>query len=331
MKLLFTFLLTGITFISVSQEVAKMVIVEHYTNTYCSVCASRNPGFYTNLNNHPEVLHIAYHPSSPYSACPLSQHNVSENDARTHFYGIYGSTPRLVVQGNVIPPGNDYSSPTLFDPYENQTTPFQLSTTISQNVSLDSVIVSVTITKTATSPLDSLDLYTAIVEETLNFNASNGENQHHDVFRKSMVGQQPIGIKLPEVVGGDTTITFITKIDSEWNGNELKAVSILQDDQNQVEQANESSLLTYTTSLNEQDLAESIKLYPNPSNGKVFIKSDDKVIERVIIYSVTGQEVLNKVVSDKEFTVDLTNEKRGVYICKVYSKDDVITRRLIKY
>jgi hypothetical protein len=331
MKLFFTLFLSGITLISTAQEVAKTIIVEHYTNTYCSACASRNPGFYTNLDSHPDVLHIAYHPSSPYSACPLSQHNVSENDARTNFYSIYGGTPRLVVQGNVIPPGDDYSSSTIFDPHENQTTPFQLSTSITQNVSLDSVIVSVTITKTAASMLDSLDLYTVIVEESLNFNANNGENVHHDVFRKSLVGEEPMRIELPEVVGDDTTIIFTTKIDSEWTGNELKAISILQDDQKQVEQARESALLNYTASLNEQALFANIKLYPNPSNGTVFIKSDNKMIEHVVIYSVTGQEILNKEINKDELMLDLTHENQGVYICKVYTKNNVITRRLIKH
>ncbi|PHR46733.1 MAG: hypothetical protein COA32_09635 [Fluviicola sp.] len=329
MKLFFTLLISGITLTSTAQEVAKTIIVEHYTNTYCSACASRNPGFYTNLNNHPEVLHIAYHPSSPYSACPLSQHNVSENDARTNFYNIYGGTPRLVVQGNVIPPGDDYSSSVLFDPYENQTTPFQLSTSIAQNTSLDSVVVSVTITKTAASVLDSLDLYTAIVEETLNFDASNGENVHHDVFRKSAAGEQPIRIELPEIIGEDTVITFRAIIDDEWNGNELKAISILQDDQKQVEQANESALISYTASLTKQSL-ENIELYPNPTTGKVFVKTNSEMIEHVIIYSITGQEIINKVVASGQTTIDLSNENQGVYICRVYTSKGIVTKRLIR-
>lgn len=329
MKLFFTLLISGITLTSTAQEVAKTIIVEHYTNTYCSACASRNPGFYTNLNNHPEVLHIAYHPSSPYSACPLSQHNVSENDARTNFYNIYGGTPRLVVQGNVIPPGDDYSSSVLFDPYENQTTPFQLSTSIAQNTSLDSVVVSVTITKTAASVLDSLDLYTAIVEETLNFDASNGENVHHDVFRKSTVGQQPMHIELPELVGEDTVITFKTEIDEEWNGNELKATSILQNNQKQVEQTSESMLLAYTASLTEQSL-ETVKLYPNPTTEKVFIKMNNEMIDHVVIYSITGQEIIRKSVESEQTTINLSTENQGVYICRIYTSKGIVTKRLIK-
>ena len=78
------------------------MLVEHFTNTYCSVCASKNHGFYANLWRYPQVWHVAYHPSSPYAACPLSMANVPENDARTNYYGVYGGTPRLVIQGAVV-------------------------------------------------------------------------------------------------------------------------------------------------------------------------------------------------------------------------------------
>ena len=48
-------LLTTLLFFSfvwnAEAQVPKKVIVEHFTNTLCSVCASRNPGFYSNLNN----------------------------------------------------------------------------------------------------------------------------------------------------------------------------------------------------------------------------------------------------------------------------------------
>tara|TARA_B110000285_G_C15096412_1_gene602244 strand:+ start:1583 stop:1825 length:243 start_codon:yes stop_codon:yes gene_type:complete len=78
--------------------VVKKVLVEHFTYTRCSVCASRNTGFITNLNAQSDVVHISYHPSSPYSNCQFNQYNLQENDDRTKYYGVFGSTPRLVIQ-----------------------------------------------------------------------------------------------------------------------------------------------------------------------------------------------------------------------------------------
>src|SRR5260221_7207968 len=77
-------------------QVAKKIIVEHFTNTDCSICAALDPGFYANLNAHPGVLHLSIHPSAPYPNGLLYKQNATANDARTNYYGVYGSTPRLV-------------------------------------------------------------------------------------------------------------------------------------------------------------------------------------------------------------------------------------------
>ena len=122
-----TFALIGIATLTsiqlVFSQVPKKVVVEHFTNTNCSICASRNPGFYTNLHNQTGILHLAVHPSSPYPNCLLYQQNGTANDARTNYYGIYGSTPRLVINGNVISGGTNYSSSSIFTPYLGLTSP----------------------------------------------------------------------------------------------------------------------------------------------------------------------------------------------------------------
>ncbi len=65
-----------------------IVVVEHFTNTRCGICASRNPAFKENVANHPKVLSITIHPSRPYSSCELHKHNPGDNDSRTNYYDI---------------------------------------------------------------------------------------------------------------------------------------------------------------------------------------------------------------------------------------------------
>ena len=48
-----------------AQKVPLNSIVEHFTNTKCSVCGSRNPGFLTNKNRFPSLSYISIHPSAP--------------------------------------------------------------------------------------------------------------------------------------------------------------------------------------------------------------------------------------------------------------------------
>jgi hypothetical protein len=66
-KLLLIVGLILMQFVYTQGQVAKKIIVEHFTNTKCSICASRNPGFHTNLSANPTVQSISIHPSSPYS------------------------------------------------------------------------------------------------------------------------------------------------------------------------------------------------------------------------------------------------------------------------
>src|SRR5688572_14710898 len=102
--ILFQIPFLSILVVSTFAQTPRQVIVEHFTNTRCSICASKNPGFYSLLHgSYPQVLHIAYHPSAPYSNCYFSLQNPTENNSRTNYYGVYGSTPRAVIQGNVIP------------------------------------------------------------------------------------------------------------------------------------------------------------------------------------------------------------------------------------
>src|SRR5580765_1346486 len=97
-----------------AQPVPRTTVVEHFTNTFCSVCASRNPGFYSNLAAFPDVLHISIYPSAPYPACPFNQMNKAEQDARANYYGVLGATPRLVINGTPISANTQYTDPAIF-------------------------------------------------------------------------------------------------------------------------------------------------------------------------------------------------------------------------
>ena len=86
-------------FLDCESQVLKVPIVEHFTNSNCSICAANNSTVYNALDNNPSALHISFFPSSPYSSCFFSMQNPVDNDARTNFYGLYGSTPKLTVNG----------------------------------------------------------------------------------------------------------------------------------------------------------------------------------------------------------------------------------------
>ncbi len=210
-----------------AQSVPQTVLVEHFTNTRCSICFGRNPGFYANLRQQPAgTLHLAYHPSSPYRLCAFSQQNPIENDARTNQYGIYGSTPRLVLNGNVIPAPANYADPALFAPFQGQTSPLSVQVVLTPQ-GTDSIAATIQVQTVAAAPLAGLTLYVALAEDTVFYAAPNGETVHHDVFRKSFTGPAPTAIT-PAAVGGTVTVRRVVVADAGWVRPRLYAVAIVQ-------------------------------------------------------------------------------------------------------
>jgi hypothetical protein len=222
MRKIFTFLLIALFAVPAFSQVERKAIVEHFTNTRCSVCASRNPALFDLLDNYPQVLHIAYHPSSPYSNCLFSQHNPTENDGRTNFYGIYGATPRVVLQGNVI----GFQNPIL----TQEQLEAELGMMTDYSVSVDQVEqeggqVDVTIEiEKVSGEAEDLDVYASIVEEFIDYTSPNGEDGHHNVFRKVLTDEQVSFAS----TGSTVTLNKSYSMNPEWGVTQMYVMVILQ-------------------------------------------------------------------------------------------------------
>ncbi len=323
-------------FISLSQlafsQVPKKVVVEHFTNTKCSVCASRNPGFYTNLNNQPGVIHLAIHPSAPYSACVLSMHNPVENDARTNYYGIYGGTPRLVIQGVVVSSGANYSAASIFTPYLGQTSPASIKIVQSKygNDSIRSIIV---IKTEAAHALGSLKLFVALAEDTINYTGSNGEPRHYDVFRKSLTGATGVTINLPTIVGDSVVYSMSSPVNGAWNFSRIRTIAILQEATSKAVVQSESVLATsnnITTGVSS--------IYALNQNITAFVTNNAIVVKQanysektsITVYDITGKVLLNKSLVNTYEIVSLPTISAGIYIYAIKSEASIVkTGKLI--
>jgi hypothetical protein len=58
-------------------QAKRYALVEHFTNTLCSTCASTNPSFFTTnqVETNPDLHHISYHWQVPYVNCVYYQAN----------------------------------------------------------------------------------------------------------------------------------------------------------------------------------------------------------------------------------------------------------------
>jgi heat shock protein HslJ len=82
------------------------------------------------------------------------------------------------------------------------------------------------------------------------------------------------------------------------------------------------------TTLSSTDFAlNKIKVYPIPSNSKVFINSN-KNLTRIEIYNPIGQRV--KIVNNNLKNFDISDLSDGVYMLKIFTEFGHINRRIIK-
>ncbi|MCK9163584.1 MAG: T9SS type A sorting domain-containing protein [Bacteroidales bacterium] len=77
-----------------------------------------------------------------------------------------------------------------------------------------------------------------------------------------------------------------------------------------------------------QDIVEKVIVYPNPTNGTINFKAQDKQsITKVEIYSSLGELIYYSDNLPDSFT--LNNQQKGLYLVKIYSKNHVQVEKVV--
>ncbi|MCW8804479.1 MAG: hypothetical protein OQK57_08785, partial [Ignavibacteriaceae bacterium] len=208
------------------------VLLEEWTNASCAPCAANNPTIDAFVQaNFNTIVPIKYHVWWPGANDPMYLHNVSENTARTEYYGVSG-VPH-VIMGGVTTPVYPYSTPgSLQDAYDIQmskATPLEVSLTDTP-VGSDSIRADISVT--IHSPLLYGQYYLRVmaVERWVHYASppgSNGEMDFYDVFRKAY--PNITGTQLP-LTPGTYDYTFTYPIDAAWVDSMIYSIAFVQDD-----------------------------------------------------------------------------------------------------
>lgn len=84
-------------------------------------------------------------------------------------------------------------------------------------------------------------------------------------------------------------------------------------------------------SLNDKELANVIKVYPNPSNGIFNIDFASKTdVSKIEVYDEKGSLILSKVDEAISNTIDIAKQPKGMYIVKIYTKNETIVKKIIR-
>ncbi len=73
-------------------------------------------------------------------------------------------------------------------------------------------------------------------------------------------------------------------------------------------------------------------IYPNPAKDFIFIDFlNSEILDvQILIYDITGKELLSKKVNNNDNKIDISSLKSGVYFIKIKTKNQIYTSKLIK-
>lgn len=321
------FTLVLLCFVLYTQAQNKVILQEHFTNTLCSICASRNPGLYTNLRTQQDVLHVSYYPSSPYPACVLNQHNKAENDARTNFYGVYGSTPRIVLNGVVQSSSTNYASADIFTPFKSIAVDISIS--IYQTLEGDLIKSKVWVKRLTNKIYSNLKLQVMYVEDTLFYNSPNGETQHYDVFRKSANGIQGMDLTLPSDIGDSISVLSQTSLNSTWNKNRIYTLAFVQNGIDKTILNATKSTTNKLTSTGLKTLLDlGIKIDPNPATSFLYVEIPNNENANVSLINILGELVLYEQLNYTK-NIEISNLNKGLYFLVIENSRGKATQKII--
>lgn len=292
----------------------RTAVVEHFTNTRCSICAANNPAFYQTLSNYPQVLHIAFHPSAPYVNCLFSQQNKTENDARTNFYNAYGSTPKVAVQGKLLPASNPIITATTLDTVVNQTSPIEISA-VEEFVAADSIRVTIVVRTTGSIGAQNVLLFAGVTEDPVFYNAPNGETVHHDVFRKALTAVTG-DVFAPATAGDSVMFEFGYQVKPSWIISQLRTLVFVQlSDTKEILNAAASVRLSSPLG-GKEAVVERRNVYPNPASTSLFVRCAENETQAVQIINILGEVVWSGMPQTETIVIDIKELINGVYFLR---------------
>lgn len=323
--------LTRIIFVNTFQ---RKILIEEFTQAGCIPCAIINPYFDSvllpnQLNG--KISVIKYHVSWP-GVDPMFNFNPGDPTQRVIDYGI-ASVPNVALDGELLP--NDCNQLTGYPGCLDQTdidnafilpTIFDLDLT--ENNTGNTLIVSVNITAKSDIPLTNLRLYTAIVEDSIQYNGSNGETEFSQVLR--YLYPDSLGQPLSTMLNNQTVnFSYAVPIDISFISNQVHAVAFIRSDlDGRIYQSDDANTVTPGI----QELSTwNLYVYPNPTSTSLYFKfSGEHEANLNWEISNTMAQVVLSGVNRNSSRIEIGALPPGIYLIKLWEGGKQYTQRFVK-
>lgn len=221
---------------SLTAQVQKRVLVEHFTQASCPPCANQNPAFNNMLfSNFEKITPIKYQTSWP-GYDPMNEQNPEEVAARVSYYGVTG-VPNVIMGGTLDVGVAANATAAQINNIHAEMTPIEMEMTHSVSSDLDSMYITCIIRNVSEeefAPANTV-LHVAIVEEELIFPEPPGSTTEADfyyVMRKMLPGAN--GTPLSSIAAGDSSVvSYAVELpDYIYDYSQLAAVGFVQTNSN---------------------------------------------------------------------------------------------------
>lgn len=289
-----------------SQAVAKKPFYEEFTSSTCAPCASFNSSVFNSFvdSHENDATILKYQMSWP---SPGDPYYTAEGGVRRAYYGVNG-VPSLFAGGkNVVTSSAPVES--AFTTESNEQAYFVINPTYTVNSNMFSTHIEIMPYLTG-----QFKVHVAVFENTTTGNVgNNGETSFKHVMMKMLPDANGTTVNFTD--GVPYSVDFSNDMSSTFKEemSDLRAVVFIQyDSQKKVMQ---SAYATESIASVDENIFDSVFVYPNPSNGLLYFKSDNNI--DVKVFDILGKEVLSKTNLINDTVIDLSNFNNGVYFLNI--------------
>jgi len=277
-------------------------LYETFTSSTCAPCTPANAQMETVFAANPgESNSIKYQMSWPGAGDP---YYYSEGGDRRTYYGV-NSVPRVEIDGGWDLNGNSVTQ-TVFDQFQSNPAFVEMTATFSQFSK--TIETSVNITPLADVSSNNLALFAAVYSKVDYANVgTNGETEFIHVVKKMMpssTGQSISALVANSSVSQTLSYTFngsyilpanasspvnLSTNHTVESFSNLGVILWIQD--LTTKEVLQSVDATYAIGTIENELAATLKIYPNPATDRIFVEGEFEGVAQAKLISMLGQEV----------------------------------------
>lgn len=323
----------------------RKTLIEEFTNASCGPCATQNPAFNALLYQNRlagKVTSLHYQVVWP-GYDPMNLFNQQDVEQQVQYYGV-GGVPTGTIDGSYIPdscalydgaPG--CLTQTMIDNAQSEPSIFDIQITSIKNGNTGNVTVTVTAKNDFNT--STFRLMTALEEDTITYGTppgSNGELEFYQVMRYLLPDSD--GVFLPAMTANQSmsfNSSFI--VDPSFVESQLRVIAFIQDDATRKVYQSKMTTGPYAvTGVEENSLANSIFIYPNPVHEQVqlsilglegeFTMTIKNLLSEDVLYSLKDKV---SSVSYKR-NINVSGLPSGIYFAEFDFRGKKAVKKIIK-